>query len=145
MQTTRPNQVCKLLKSLYGLKQSSRQWFEKLSKLLIQCGFTKSLSDHSLFLKHTNTSTTVLLVYADDIVLAGDSLEEFSSIKHTLDTHFKIKYLGVLKYFLGLKVAHSSLDISICQHCYSLDLLKETGSLGCKPAVTLMDCSAMLT
>ena len=87
----------------------------------------------------------MLLVYVDDIVLTGDSLEEFSSIKHTLDTHFKIKYLRVLKYFLGLKVAHSSLDIFICQQCYSLDLLKDTGSLGCKPAVTPMDCSAMLT
>jgi hypothetical protein len=55
----------------------------------------------------------------DDIILAGDSLEEFQSIKSILDTLFKIKDLGQLKFFLGLEVAHSNLGISLCQKKYS--------------------------
>ena len=142
--TTHPNQVCKLLKSLYGLKQASRQWFGKLSTLLLHCGYNQSPSDHSLFLKSSGNNFTALLVYVDDIVLAGNSLEEFTYIKKELDTHFRIKDLGVLKYFLGLEVAHSRLGVSICQRKYCLDLLSESGLLGCKPAKTPLDATVRL-
>ena len=143
--TTRPTQVCKLLKSLCGLKQASRQWFAKLSNLLVQCGYIQSISDHSLFIKSTGNSITVILVYVDDIVLAGDSLGEFNDIKHVLDSNFRIKDLGVLKYFLGLEVAHSKMGIFVCQRRYCLDLLKESGLLGSKSVHSPLDCSVRLT
>jgi len=90
-----PNQVCKLNKSLYGLKHASRKWYEKLTSLLIQSGYQQATSDHSLFVKVTSSSFTLLLVYVDDVILAGNSLEEFKSIKHILQTAFKIKDLGI--------------------------------------------------
>jgi hypothetical protein len=55
------------------------------------------------------------LVYVDDIILAGDSLEEFDRNKKVMHEEFKIKDLGMLKYFLGIEVAHSKSGISICQ------------------------------
>lgn len=64
---TEPNKVCKLLKSLYGLKQASRSWYEKLTALLVQSGFTQVSSDHSLFTKHSATTFTALIIYVDDI------------------------------------------------------------------------------
>ena len=118
-----PNKVCKLTKSLYGLKQASRKWFEKLSTELLQCGYKQATADHTLFLKHDSSSFTTLLVYVDDILLAGNSLSEFAYIKKVLDDKFRIKDLGLLKYFLGLEIAHSTRGISLCQRKYCLELL----------------------
>ncbi|MCH82966.1 retrovirus-related Pol polyprotein from transposon TNT 1-94, partial [Trifolium medium] len=137
----KPNQVCKLFKSLYGLKQAGRKWYKRLTGLLIQQGYTQSTSNHSLFTLTSDQSFTALLVYVDDIILAGNSISEFDRIKHIMDTEFKIKDLGKLKYFLGLEVAHSKEGISIYQCKYCLDLLKDTGLIGSKPAPTPLDHS----
>jgi hypothetical protein len=139
-----PNQVCKLQKSLYGLKQESRKWNERLTSLLLREGYEQSTADYSLFTLTKDANFTALLVYVDDIILAGNDLMEFQRIKHILDSNFKIKDLGVLKYFLGLEIAHSKLGITISQRKYCLDLLKESGLLGSKPAITPLDPSAKL-
>ncbi|XP_014491695.1 uncharacterized protein LOC106754209 [Vigna radiata var. radiata] len=96
----------------------------------------QSKSDHSLFIKRTSTSFTALLVYVDDIVLAGNSMEEINCIKGLLHKKFRIKNLGELKYFLGLEVARSKKGIHLCQRKYALDILEETGMQGCKPSST---------
>ncbi|KAL2348309.1 hypothetical protein Fmac_002309 [Flemingia macrophylla] len=71
-----PSQVCRLQRSLYGLKQASRQWYACLSSSLFLHSSTQSSSDHSLFLKFSSTTTTSILVYIDDIVLVGNDLLE---------------------------------------------------------------------
>jgi hypothetical protein len=83
-------------------------------------------------------------VYVDDIILAGDSLSEFDHINSVLDSLFKIKDLGQLKYFLGIEVAHSKLGISLCQRKYCLDLLLDSGTVGSKPVSTPSDPSIKL-
>lgn len=90
----RPGQVCKLLKSLYGLKQASRRWFEKLISLLLTIGFVQASADHSFLIRASPTSFTALLIYVNDIILAGDCLAAFAEIKQLLDHHFRIKDLG---------------------------------------------------
>ncbi|KAK2406745.1 putative mitochondrial protein [Trifolium repens] len=140
----KPNQVCKLQKSLYGLKQASRKWNEKLTSLLLREGYEQSTADYSLFTLTKDANFTALLVYVDDIILAGNDLGEISRIKTILDSNFKIKDLGVLKYFLGLEIAHSQLGITISQRKYCLDLLQESGLLWSKPAITPLDPSAKL-
>jgi len=91
-------QVCKLLKSLYGLKQASRLWFEKLTQFLYAQGFTQATAKHTLFTKITPTSYTVLLVCVDDIILAGTCLKEFDLLKQALHNAFRIKNLGNLNF-----------------------------------------------
>jgi hypothetical protein len=136
--------VCKLQKSLYGLKQASRKWYEKLTCLLVAEGYHQSTSDYSLFTLTSGSDFTALLVYVDDVILAGTSLTEFSRIKSILYTKFQIKDLGTLKYFLGLEVAQSTAGISISQRKYCLDLLESAGLLGSKPASTPLDPSVKL-
>ena len=63
--------VCRLRKSLYGLKQAPRAWFETFKSRLCKSGFTQSPYDPSLFLCHTSTGVTALLVYVDDIIITG--------------------------------------------------------------------------
>ncbi|KAK2366753.1 putative mitochondrial protein [Trifolium repens] len=136
--TSHPNQVCKLLKSLYGLKQASRQWNFKLTSALLKLGYWQSKSDYSLFVKHLDSKITILLVYVDDIVLAGNDLNEIDLVKSQLDNQFRIKDLGSLKFFLGLEVARSNKGISLSQRKYALELLDDAGLLACKPASTPM-------
>jgi len=132
------------MKSLYGLKQASRKWYEKLTSLLLQHHYIQATSDHSLFIKKTDSSFTILLVYVDDIILARNSLTKFDDIKSILHASFKIKDLGQLKYFLGLEVAHSKLDISLGQRKYCLDLLSDSGSISSKPVSTPSNLSIKL-
>jgi hypothetical protein len=139
-----PNTVFKLQKSLYGLKQASRKWYEKLTSLLLSEGYTQSNSDYSLFINAHGSDFTALLVYVDDIILAGSSLHEFDRIKSILDSKFKIKDLVVLKYFLGLEIAHSNAGINVSQRKYCLDRLDSSGLLGSKPANTPLDTSTKL-
>ena len=72
------NQVCRLNRSFYGLKQASRQWFHRLSTLLLNNGFTQASSDHSLFFSFNNESFTTILVYVDDIVLTGNDIKRIN-------------------------------------------------------------------
>ncbi|XP_035542712.1 uncharacterized mitochondrial protein AtMg00810-like [Juglans regia] len=132
-------QVCKLLKSLYGLKQASRQWHAKFSNSLIHYGFQQSKSDYSLIKMINGDFFLVLLVYVDDIVVASNSLDCINSLKGFLNTHFKIKDLGSLRYFLGIEVAKSAQGIHLCQRKYTLDILSDLGNLGSKPAKLPMD------
>jgi len=130
------NNVCHLHKSLYGLKQASRQWYYKLSYFLCSHGYTQSLADHSLNLKFNDSSIIVLLIYVDDVILAGNDMKEINDITNFLDCTFKIQNLGNLTYFLGFEVARSNKGINLCQRKYALDILKEAKMLGLAPIST---------
>lgn len=137
--------VCKLRRSLYGLKQSPRAWFERFTGTVKKYGYLQCQADHTLFTKHSSSgSITMLIVYVDDIVLTGNDDKEIQQLKSFLAREFEIKDLGNLKYFLGMEVARSKKGICINQRKYVLDLLKETGMTNCKPAETPMDLSTKL-
>lgn len=131
------SEVCKLRKALYGLKQSPRAWFGRFTKAMVEMKYRQSQGDHTLFIKFsTSGKVTVLIVYVDDIIVTGNDPEEISRLKGHLAKEFEIKDLGKLKYFLGIEVAHSKNGIFVSQQKYILDLLNETGMLGCKPVDT---------
>ncbi|GJW52763.1 putative RNA-directed DNA polymerase [Tanacetum coccineum] len=80
------------------------QWNDKLTTVLVEHGFVKSKYDYSLYLKHTNEVFVALLVYVDDFIITGNSLDEIEKLKAYLKSKFMIKDLGVMKYFLGIEV-----------------------------------------
>jgi len=125
--------VCKLNKSLYGLKQASRQWFAKLKVTLLSLKFRQSKSDYSLFIENYK-GIIFLVVYVDDIVITGNNEEIISILKTKLDTLFKLKDLGNLQYFLGIEVSHSEQGIYLSQRKYIMDILSANGLLGSKPS-----------
>ena len=124
--------VCKLNKSLYGLKQASRQWFKKFSSTILQIRFVRSKFDYSLFTHTQGASFTVLLVYVDDILLIGNNVDCVNNLKKVLDAKFGLKDLGSLRYFLGLEVTRANEGINLNQRKYALEILKDTGFLGSK-------------
>ena len=144
-ETLSADTVCKLHKSIYGLKQASRQWFFKFSQVIIREGFTQSNADHSLFVKTDGENFIALLIYVDDIVIASNNDKSVANLKVLLDKRFKLKDLGQLKYFLGLEVVRSGKGISISQRHYVLELFSNAGVLGCKTRNSPMDPNVKLS
>lgn len=92
-------------------------------------------------MKCTSTSRVILVVYVDDIVLAGDDLVELQSLKQFLDGQFRIKDLGNVHYFLGMEVSHHKQGYLVSQHKFTLDLLHEFNCHQFSPVSTPLDCS----
>ena len=137
--------VCRFRKSLYCLKQSPRTWFGKFSQVIEKFGVQKSKSDHSVFHKNSKAGIILLVVYVDDIVISGSDMTGISSLKSFLHGQFHTKDLGMLKYFLGVKVMRSKHGIFLSQRKYVLDLLSETGKSGAKPCSSHLAPSLHLT
>ena len=96
--------MCRLRKSLYGLKQNLCAWFGKFSQAVETFGMQKSKFDHSVFYKNFNSGIILLVVYVDDIVITESDSKGILSLKSLLHSQFRTKDLGMLKYFLGIEV-----------------------------------------
>jgi Reverse transcriptase (RNA-dependent DNA polymerase) len=132
--------VCKLNKFIYGLKQSPRAWYDKLSHSLLSHNFVKSSADSSIFVQHSGDIIIIILVYVDDIIITENNEKKIKNVKNYLKNEFDIKDLGKLKYFLGIEIAYSKeKSLFLSQRKYVIELLKETGKLGAKPANTPME------
>jgi hypothetical protein len=137
--------VCRLTKSLYDLKQASRQWFSKFSSTLIDLGFVQSKANYSLFTRVQGSSFIALLIYVDDVAIASNDSIAISSFITMLNDKFKLKDLGSLKYFLGLEIAQSSSGISVSQRKYALEILEDSGLLASKPGQFPMEHNLKLS
>ena len=137
--------VCKLKKSIYGLKQSPRCWNTALDKQLKEMGFIQSTSDPCIYVD-AGGDTFFIGVYVDDIVLAGRTYERITEVKETLSQKFDIKDMGKLHYFLGMQVLQDKKtgNTWVGQPAYTEKLLVKCSMHNCKPVGTPADPSQKL-
>ena len=95
-----------LKKSLYGLKQASRQWHLKFDEHMEKMGFEKSKYDSCIYFKDRGKASVVyLLLYVDDILISGPDKKELQSVKGMLGDGFEIKDLGSAQGILGMNIS----------------------------------------
>ncbi|PHT54292.1 hypothetical protein CQW23_08754 [Capsicum baccatum] len=139
------HKVCRLVKSLYELKQASRQWNIKLTVALLKAGFSQSIYDYSLFTLKRLEGMVMILAYVDDLLVIGNNDAMINKAKGILHQQLKLKDLGELKYFLGIEVLRSTKGVILNQRKYILELIANTGLAGAKPALSPMETNAKLT
>lgn len=136
-----PNEthVCRLRKPLYGLRQAPRCWFTILTTALREYDFTQSKKEYSFFSFICPDVCLHFLVYVDDLIISGNTAAVIQKFKDYLSSCFHMKDFGILEYFLRIEVARNSTGIYLCQQKYALDILTETGILGCKSSGSPID------
>ncbi|XP_074352394.1 uncharacterized protein LOC141691563 [Apium graveolens] len=140
-----PKMVCKLLKSLYGLRQSPRLWFSKFSNSIKQMGFFQSKADYSMFILQNLNAITIILVYVDDVLICGNSQTTIDDIKLMLAQSFKMKDLGPVSYFLGIEIHRSVDGFFLSQKKYASDILQEFGMANANSLRLPMDIKLKMT
>lgn len=128
--------VCKLHKSLYGLKQSPRAWYARLHAALLAWNLLQSQSDPNLYYAHIGKDTIVLLVYVDDILLTGSNLQLLNQLKAHLHHNFKTKDLGPINRYLGVQFERTPTSLRMHQTEYALSILHQFGMDNCNPSQT---------
>jgi hypothetical protein len=99
-----PNKVCRLRKSLYGLKQSARQENKKLHSVLTELSFKRIESDRSVYIYSNGEVHIIVPIYIDDITIASKSSSAIDKYVHLLSHHFKCRDLGLTRFLLGVSV-----------------------------------------
>ncbi|GJT30328.1 putative retrotransposon protein [Tanacetum coccineum] len=115
-----PNQVCKLKRSIYGLKQASRQWNKRFDDEIKKFSFTQNRDEPCVYLKASGSNVTFLILYVDDILIMGNNIPMLQDVKSYLGKCFAMKDLGEAAYILGIKIYRdrSRRLIGLCQSAY---------------------------
>ena len=139
--------VLKLNRSLYGLKQASKCWNDRINTFLLNLRFVRSENDYCLYSKISEGGIVYLLIYVDDIVISGLSLELINIVKTKLTREFEMKDKGELKHFVGLEIDYDRKGgtLKINQRRYAMGILKRFGLANCKPCPTPIDHKLKLT
>jgi hypothetical protein len=117
--------LVKLLKSLYGLKQAGRIWNELLNAALLEFGFQRSKLDPCLYYDLSGDSVQLIIVYVDDLIIATSTREQYERIKELLESKFRMKFLGELRWCLGMRVTrdHAAGTLTLDQEVYVRNVL----------------------
>ena len=97
--------VCKLKKSLYGLRQASRQWYLKSNKTILNFGLKENTIDWCIYLRVSGSKFIMLVLYVDDILFATNDLGLLHDTKRYLSNNFKMKDMGEASYVIGIEVS----------------------------------------
>ena len=142
---THPDYVCKLNKSIYGLKQSARCWNKTIDKYLKDSGFQQSNADPCIYTKvveqDSKKSVIIIAFYVDDLIIVSNDNNLLIDEKHKLSTRFEMEDQGEIHYCLGMSIKRNRDAglLSINQNAYLRNILKEFGMINCKSISTPME------
>lgn len=139
--------VCRLKKSIYGLKQSPRAWFSRIDTFLKSLGYASLHLDGNVYIKREGKRLLVLAIYVDDIVIMHNSPTMVTTLKGQLSAEFKITSGGQLAFCLGLQFLRNRAQGTIFMHQfkYSKQILERYGMQDAKPISTPMEQNLKLT
>lgn len=139
------NRVCRLKKSLYGLKQASRCWNKKFCSFIELFGFVKSVYDPCVFISRKNDALTILAIHVDDGIVVGERTSDIESVLKYLNEQFEIKEMDV-GCFLGLEIEQfEDKSIFIHQSSYAERVLKRFDMLDCNGVLCPSDHNQVMT
>ena len=130
--------VCKLKKSLYGLKQAGRTWNHKIDGLFRKSGFTALDADNCVYKRERGFSVIIISLYVDDLLLFSNDMPALADFKKQLARHFSMTDLGEAKFVLGIEIIRdrSQRTIALSQSAYARDVLRTYRMNECKPTQT---------
>ena len=129
--------VLRLRKALYGLKQAPLKWYQKLSQVLSEKGFSSSNFDPCLFIH--KTTKIYILVYVDDITIAGKHSPLLNEVIEHFKYHFKVTDKGKLQWLLGIEITYSPTGIHLSQAEYAKRILERFGMEESRAVSTPLD------
>lgn len=132
----REEHVVRLRRPLYGLKQASRCWYERLNKWMEQQGFTRSHSDPCLFFKDLGSHLLFVTVWVDDLLILCPNAADIDRFKQDIAGTFKMKDLGAVHFCLGMRIAVNAGCIMVDQERYIEGVLKRFGMDASRPVST---------
>ena len=102
--TGKEKMVCKLKKSKYGLKRTSRQWYLKFNDTITSYGFVENTFDQCIYMKVNGSKFVILVLYVDDILLAANDIAMLHYVNKYLSINFGIKDMGEASYMIGIQI-----------------------------------------
>uniref|UniRef100_A0AAV1VC82 Polyprotein n=1 Tax=Peronospora matthiolae TaxID=2874970 RepID=A0AAV1VC82_9STRA len=134
-----------LIKAIYGLKQASRVWNETFDEFIRSIGFQASGFDPCLYIMTSEGHCVFVLVYVDDVLVTGSSLEMIARTKNDLKTRFEMTDSGKCAFVLGIELLDGEDgSVTMCQRRYVDDVLKRFGMDECKAVASPVDVSSRL-
>lgn len=132
------DKVYLLKKALYGLKQTPRAWYSRIDEYLLSIGFTKSLSESTLYVKCLSSDILIVSLYVDDLLVTGSNNVFVEEFKQDMMKVFEMTDCGEMAFFLGMEVKQNEKGIFISQKKYAKEILKKFQMENCKHVDTPM-------
>ncbi len=136
----REMEVCRLIKSIYGIKQAPRAWNTRFNDFLVTFGLTRSVADPCIYFRHQGEELTILAIFVDDGLVCSNRKESLQRIIEHLKKRFQIRTMNADR-FLGLEISRDrqKKELTVAQSQFILVLLKKFRMENCNPKSILSD------
>jgi hypothetical protein len=141
------DKVCKLQRSLYGLKQAGRSWYQKIDGCFGDLGFTRTHADNCVYLLRKDDILLIVALYVDDLLIIANDMAALTNLKAELSKRFEMKDLGEVQFCLGIQITRNRPErtIRISQTKYIEDMLSKFNMQDCKAVGTPLDTNTKLS